>query len=54
VHRRTGPPELAEHDLLVERKDLGDESSTFIGKGDPIPPDLAGLPRRPVRGARKK
>jgi hypothetical protein len=37
-HRRTGPPELADHDLLIERKDLGDETATFIAKGDPIPP----------------
>ena len=52
--RRAAPPELADQDLLVERKDLGPESSTFVAKGDPIPPDLAGLPRRPVREARKK
>jgi hypothetical protein len=53
-HRRAAPPELAEHDLYVERKDLGPDSSTFIAAGDPIPPDLAGLPRRPAREARKK
>jgi hypothetical protein len=53
-HRRAAPPELADDDLLVERKDLGPNSSTFIAKGAPIPPDLAGLPRRPVRGDRKK
>jgi hypothetical protein len=52
-HRRTGPPELADQDLLVERRDLGPDSSTFIAKGAPIPPDLAALPRRPVREARK-
>jgi hypothetical protein len=53
-HRRTAPPEVADQDLHIERKDLGDESTTFIAAGDPIPPDLAGLPRRPVREARKK
>ena len=53
-HRRAPAPELAEHDLHIERKDLGEESTTFIAAGDPIPPDLARLPRRPVRGDRKK
>jgi hypothetical protein len=53
-NRPTTPPELADEDLLIERKDLGPESSTFVAKGSPIPPDLAGLPRRPVRAARKK
>ena len=52
-HRRAAPPELADQDLHIERKDLGPDSSTFIAKGAPIPPDLAGLPRRPVREARK-
>jgi hypothetical protein len=52
--RRAGPSELAEHDLLIERKDLGDESTTFIAKGDPIPSELAQLPRRPARAPRKK
>ena len=53
-HRRAAPPELADQDLHIQRKDLGPDSSTFIAAGDPIPPDLAGLPRRPVREARKK
>jgi hypothetical protein len=53
-HRRAAPPELAADDLLIERKDLGDESATFIAKGDPIPPGLAALPRRPARAARKQ
>jgi hypothetical protein len=52
--RLTGPPEVADQDLLIERKDLGPESSTFVAAGSPIPPDLAGLPRRPVRAARKR
>ena len=53
-HRRAAAPELADDDLVVERKDLGPDSSTFIAKGDPIPPDQAGRPRRPGRGDRKK
>ena len=52
--RRAAPPELADNDLLIERKDLGDESSTFVAKGDPIPPGLASLPRSPARGAPRK
>jgi hypothetical protein len=53
-NRPETPPELAEHDLLIERRDLGPDSSTFIAKGSPIPPELAGLPRRPAQAARKK
>jgi hypothetical protein len=53
--RRAGPPELADDDLHIERKDLGPEAATFIAKGDPIPPELAPLPRRPARaGSRSK
>jgi hypothetical protein len=40
-------PELAEVDVLLERTDLGPGAATLIVKGDPIPPELAGLPRRP-------
>ena len=56
VRNRPDPAaaDLADEDLLVERKDLGPESATLIAKGDPIPPHLAGLPRRPARAARKK
>jgi hypothetical protein len=43
--------EVADEDTLVERKDLGPESSTFIAKGDPIPPELRALPRRAAREA---
>jgi hypothetical protein len=50
-NRPAGPPELADDDLLVERKDLGAESATFIAKGDPIPPELRELPRRAARAA---
>jgi hypothetical protein len=56
-HQRAAaaPAEVADDDLLVERKDLGPDSSTLIAKGDPIPPELASLPRRPARaGSRKK
>jgi hypothetical protein len=53
-NRPTGPPELAEHDLLIERKDLGPESATFIAAGSPIPPELAQLPRRQARAAPRK
>ena len=53
-HRRAGPPELADEDLHIERKDLGDESTTFIAKGDPIPAGLRELPRRAARPAPRK
>jgi hypothetical protein len=49
--RRAAPPEVADHDLLIERKDLGPDSTTFIAKGDPIPPELRELPRRAAREA---
>jgi hypothetical protein len=52
--RRPAAPEVADEDLHVERKDLGPESTTFIAKGDPIPPELAALPRRPARGGSRK
>ena len=52
--RRVAPPELADDDLLIKREDLGPESSTFIAKGSPIPPELAQLPRRPARAPRKR
>jgi hypothetical protein len=52
--RRPAVPEVADDDVLIERKDLGPDSSTFIAKGDPIPPELAGLPRRPARGGTRK
>jgi hypothetical protein len=53
-HRRTGPPELADQDLLIERKDLGPDSSTFIAKGAPIPVELRELPRRAARSEPRK
>jgi hypothetical protein len=54
-NRPAGPPEVADEDTLVERKELGAEAATFIAKGDHIPPELAPLPRRPARaGSRKR
>jgi hypothetical protein len=55
-NRPTTPPEVAEHDLLIKREDLGPDSSTFIAAGSPIPPELRELPRRAAREAptRKK
>jgi hypothetical protein len=37
----------AKEDLYIERAELGPGVYTFIGKGDPIPADLAELPRVP-------
>jgi hypothetical protein len=54
-NRPTGPPEVADDDLHIERKDLGPESSTFVAAGSPIPPELRDLPRRAARaGSRSK
>jgi len=53
-NRPTGPPELADEDTLIERKDLGPESATFVAKGDPIPAELRALPRRAARPAPRK
>ena len=53
-NRPAGPPELADDDLLIERKDLGDGSATFVAKGDPIPVELRELPRRAARTAPRK
>ena len=50
-NRPTAQAELADEDTLIERKDLGPDSSTFIAAGDPIPPELRGLPRRAAREA---
>jgi hypothetical protein len=50
-NRPTDPPEVAEHDVLIERKDLGENSSTFVAAGSPIPPELRQLPRRAARAA---
>jgi hypothetical protein len=55
VRNRPGRPlELADDDVLIERKDLGPDSATFIAAGSPIPPELASLPRRPARAGTRK
>jgi hypothetical protein len=41
-------PDRVEVDTLVDRPDLGPESSTFVAAGDVVPADLAALPRRPA------
>jgi hypothetical protein len=48
VEARTSEPDRVEVDTLIERPDLGPESSTFIAAGDVVPRELAGLPRRPA------
>jgi hypothetical protein len=53
-NRPEGPPELADEDLLIERKDLGPESATFVAAGSPIPAELRELPRRAARPAPRK
>jgi hypothetical protein len=50
-NRPTAQAELADEDTLIERKDLGPESATFVAKGDPIPAELRELPRRAARPA---
>jgi hypothetical protein len=50
-NRPTDPPEVAEEDTLIQREDLGPDSSTFIAAGSPIPPELRQLPRRAAREA---
>ena len=45
---------VADDDLLIERKDLGPESRTFIAKGDPIPTALVDASRQPARPAPRK
>jgi hypothetical protein len=56
VRNRPDPAavDVAEEDLLLERKDLGPESHTFIAKGDPIPAGLRELPRRAAQPAPRK
>ena len=53
-NRPAGPTELADEDLLIERKDLGPESATFVAAGSPIPAELRELPRRAARPAPRK
>jgi hypothetical protein len=56
VRNRPDPAavDVADDDLLIERKDLGPESATFIAKGDPVPAGLRDLPRAPARPASRK
>jgi hypothetical protein len=55
VERRRPPaPEIADEDTHIVREDLGPDSVTFVAAGDAIPPDLAGLPRRPARAPSRK
>ena len=55
VDRRRAPvPEVADEDTHIVREDLGPDAATFIAAGDPIPPELASLPRRPARGGQRK
>jgi hypothetical protein len=56
VRNRPDPAaaDVADEDTLVERQDLGPDSTTFIAKGDPIPAELRALPRRAARPAPRK
>jgi hypothetical protein len=57
VRNRPAPTEveLADEDLVLGELDKdGHGSGTFIAAGDPIPPGLAALPRRPARAAPRK
>jgi hypothetical protein len=54
VGRRRVEVEVAEHDTHIARDDLPGDSVTFVAAGDPIPPDLAHLPRRRARAAPRK
>ena len=54
-NRPAGPPEVADNDLVLGELDKdGHGSGTFVAKGDPIPPGLAGHPRRPARAPARK
>lgn len=54
-NRPAGPPELAEEDLLLGEVDKdGHGSRVFVAKGDPIPAELASLPRAPARPVPRK
>ena len=54
-NRPAGPPGVADDDLVLGELDKdGHGSGAFVAKGDPIPPGLAGLPRRPARAPAHK
>ena len=57
IRNRPDPaaPELADDDLLLgEVDDKGHGSRVLVAKGDPIPPELAQLPRAPARAPSRK
>ena len=56
VRNRPDPAavDVAEHDLLIKREDLGSESATFVAAGSPIPAELRELPRSAARPAPRK
>jgi hypothetical protein len=57
VRNRPDPAavELADDDLVLGDLDKdGHGSRTFVAKGDPIPPELAQLPRAPARAPSRK
>jgi hypothetical protein len=57
VRNRPDPAEVerADEDLVLGELDKdGHGSRTFIAKGDPIPPELAQLPRAPARAPSRK
>jgi hypothetical protein len=39
-------PERVDVDTLIERPDLGEGATTLVAAGDPVPANLAHLPRR--------
>jgi hypothetical protein len=50
-----GEVEHADEDMVLGELDKdGHGSGTFVAKGDPIPPGLAGLSRRPARAPARK
>ena len=46
--------DVVDEDTLMERQDLGPDSTTFIAKGDPVPAELRDLPRSAARPAPRK
>lgn len=41
-------PDVVDVDTHIARADLGDGAYTLVRAGDPVPPALADLPRRPA------
>lgn len=46
--KQVGLIEKPDHDVLIERPDLGPGVCTLIKAGDTIPDNLAGFERRPA------